>query len=313
MFVVVAGVPGTVAADQPRAGGTVLVAEGETVGDLSALGASVIVRGTVDGDVSAAAGSVTVAETGRVTGYLSGAASKVTIDGRVDGDVSVGTAHLRVGPAGVVGGDLSVGADTVRIEGRIAGNAELGAARITLAETAVVDGNVRYDRDASFTRENGAVVGGSVEVVRSVSGWAGFALFVIPWWVGVVYATLASLAFGAILLVVALTIVGISLTILGAVLFGFVAWAGLVYGRFAVAAYVLGRFDVENRWAALVVGVVGLALVGTVPILGGIVDGMVALLGLGAIAMLVFSLWRRRKYAVDEPVVSGVEGDAPAA
>jgi len=54
-----------VAAAETRSGGTVVVDEDETVDDdLEAFAGSVVVRGTIDGDLTTAGGDVRIAETG---------------------------------------------------------------------------------------------------------------------------------------------------------------------------------------------------------------------------------------------------------
>jgi len=69
LLVVLAVVPG-VAAAESRSGGTVVVAEGETIDEnLEAFGGTIVVHGTVNGDLSAFGGDVLV--TGDVTGDVS--------------------------------------------------------------------------------------------------------------------------------------------------------------------------------------------------------------------------------------------------
>ncbi|QSG16131.1 polymer-forming cytoskeletal protein [Halapricum desulfuricans] len=65
---VVAGTFSGVAAAETRSGGTVVVEEGETVDGLSTFSGTVIVRGTIDGNLDGAAGSVVIEESGVVTG-----------------------------------------------------------------------------------------------------------------------------------------------------------------------------------------------------------------------------------------------------
>jgi len=111
LLVVLSVVPGLAAAE-PRASGSVVVAQGETVDGLEAFAGSVVVRGTVDGDLSAFSGDVTVTESGRVTGNVAGAAGSVRIAGTVDGDVSGAAGDVTVAESGGVTGD---GSDTDRL------------------------------------------------------------------------------------------------------------------------------------------------------------------------------------------------------
>jgi cytoskeletal protein CcmA (bactofilin family) len=325
VVLVLSVVPGIVAAES-RFGGAIVVEAGETVSDLEAVGGSVLVRGTVDGDLSGAAGSVVVEDGGVVTGDLNVAAGSLRIDGRVDGDVSSGAAAVTVGETGVVGGAFEVGAADVRIDGRVDGPATVGADSLVVSPTAVLNGDLRYDADLT----NEGTVVGVVTFDDSISETEfDFQGPTLPWWAGAVYGILTSLLLGAVLLLLfpgtsgrvagtvasrplpavgvglaallavpvslillAITIVGIPLSVAGAVLYGLGIWVALVYGRFAVAAWALDRVGVESRWAALVVGVVGLGLVAAVPVLGGLVDFAVLLLGLGALALTLVAARR---------------------
>jgi len=71
---------------------------------------------------------------------------------------------------------------------------------------------------------------------------------------------------GLVLLFV--TIIGIPLSLAGLVLFLLVLWAASVYGRYALGTWLLSYADLDSRWLALVVGVVTVALLGMVPLLG---------------------------------------------
>jgi len=64
----VASATGVAAAQETRAGGSVVVDEGETVDGVQAIGGTVVVRGTVDGNLQALSGSVVIEQGGRVTG-----------------------------------------------------------------------------------------------------------------------------------------------------------------------------------------------------------------------------------------------------
>lgn len=318
-----------VAAAETRAEGTVVVEEGETVDSLTAIGGSVVVRGTVDGNLEGVAGSVVIEQTGVVRGDVSMTAGSVRIDGQIDGDVEVAAGSVSVTENAEIGGTLKAGTESVDIAGRIGGNAVLGAARVTLTDTATIDGNVRYDEDASFD-DQGASIGGTVTAESSLS-IGGFGIPRIPGWVFSGYAMAVNLVVGAILLLVvpgfsrrvtdtvegeplrsvgigvlalfgvpiglvllALTIVGIPLTIVGAILFGLTAWFAVIYGRIAIGTWALAQADVDNRWLALFAGVVGLGLLGQIPVLGGLLTLATFLLGLGAIALSLIALRTER-------------------
>lgn len=279
--------------------GTIVVEEGETVSSVNALAGSIVVRGTVTGDISGVAGTIHVAEDGRVEGSISGAAGDVRIDG-------------------AVGGDVNIGAGYVRVDGRIDGDARIGAETIVLGPNADIGGEFRYDA-VKFTQDPAATVAGGVVEDSNLRDSVG--AFTLPNWVAWGYSLLANLLLGAILLalfpafsarlagrvsdepaktggiglltlvggpillaLIAITIIGIPLAVLGAIAFGLGIWVGVVYGQYAVGAWVLRRAGRDDRWIALVVGLVGFAILGAVPVLGGLFVFGALLLGLGALA-----------------------------
>lgn len=313
LVVVLGVVPGVVAADQ-RMGSSVVIGPDEVV----------------TGGLEVAAGTVVI--DGRVEGDLSGAAGSVVINGEVTGNVQVGTGSLTVGEDAVVGGNLDAGAGSIVVAGTVRGDATLGADTVRLADTARFDGNVEYDAGTFVREDGAVVSGALVrndDLVVVGSGDAGFGAFDFsPVWFA--WNLVVTLAVGAVLLallparsaqvvrtalsrpvdagiagvlglvaaivgivLLVVTIVGIPVALLGAIVFALVAWAGSIYGRIAVGDWVLDRLDVDGgRWGGLLLGVVGVALVGLIPVLGGIVELVVFVLGFGALALLTYEHYR---------------------
>ncbi|MBV0900668.1 bactofilin family protein [Haloarcula salina] len=314
------------------AGGTIVVGVDETYDSIEGVAGTIIVRGTVTGDVAAAAGTVHVTETGEVGGNVEAAAGTVRIDGTVGGDVSAAGGTVEIGETAQIGGDLDAGAGFLAIHGTIDGTVRAGAEEVVVGPTASVGGDLRYDA-ATFTRDPEAAVGGSVVQDESIGDSAGpdFGAFTLPSWLGVVYGLFVNLLLGAVLLaafpafstrvadrvaesparsggvglltlvlvpivlvVLLLTIIGIPLSLVGAVAFGVAAWVAAVYGQFAVGSWALSLADRDNRWLALVVGLVGFAILGAIPILGGLLELVAFLLGLGALALTLRESYRGR-------------------
>lgn len=322
---VLGSLPGTVAAqDRSGVGGTVVVEEGETVDEVSAVAGAVVVDGTVTGDVSALAGTVYV--NGEVGGDVSAAAGNVEIAGTVHGDVSAGAGNVVIAEGATVGA-LQAGAGNVAIDGTVAGDAAIGADTITLGEAAAIEGDLRYD--GSLEGNTGAVAG---DVTRDSTLGFDVAPTIQPLasWVFALYALALNLLLGAALLAlfpsfstrvadrvasdplrsglvgllvlvgipvllvaIAITVIGIPISIVGALAFALLVWVGVVYGRFAVAAWALSYADVDNRWVALVVGLVAGALLAQLPYLGGLLNFLIFLLGLGALSMALYGHRRR--------------------
>jgi len=328
MLVVLATVPGlAMAAPVQSVGGTVIVAEGETVDSVQAAGGTVIVRGTVTGNVEAAGGSVIIP--GTVEGDVSAGAGSVEITGQVDGDVSVGAGSLTIGPEAVIGGQLEAGAGSIRIAGTVAGDVEVGAGSIVLEPTATFRGDVRYDgelddrgatiegelvRDPSINKDEFRPFGGFGSAVFDFYGFLvnlvlGAVLLLLfpgasrrlssrlqnePLSTGL-YGLVALIGIPILLILVAITIVGIPLAIIGALLFALALWVGSIYGRYAVGEWLVGYVGSDNRWLALVVGLVVIGLLSLAPLLGGLVEFLVLLLGFGGVGVLAVEAIRGRR------------------
>lgn len=302
-----------IAAAESRSGGSIVVGANETVeGDLDAFGGTVIVRGTVTGDLNAFAGSV-------------------RIDGTVGGDVDAAGGDIVLGPDGRIGGNFAAGGGTVRIDGTVAGDAEVGAEEIRLGPTARIDGDLTYG--GNLSRATGATIGGSIsegDVQVGVGPVGG--LPALPGWLSTVYGMLVNLALGAVLILafprfsrsvreravgtpfrsggvglltviavpvalvlLAITIVGIPLMLLGTFLFGVAVWIGALYGRIAVGSWLVSLADIDNQWLDLVVGVLLIGAVTQLPWIGGAVELAVFLLGFGALAATLSRRFRRRR------------------
>lgn len=318
-------VPG-VAVAQSGIGGTTVVESGETVSSLSGVYGTIIVEGTVTGDVSGVAGNIVISDGGTVEGNLDVASGNVQIAGTVEGDVSAGAGTVHLTEGGVVGGTFDVGAADVRIDGTINGDASIGADTIYLGEGASLAGSLTYDGTLEGNLD--AVAG---EITRDRSLGVGLATDIQPflWWVFTVNVFILNFLLGALLLgffprfsdgvanrvaskplqsgaigfgtvvilpvallLIALTVIGIPITIGGLLLFALLVWIGLVYGRFAIGVWLLSYTGVDNRWVALLVGLLVGVILWQIPVVGGLLNFLIFLLGLGA---LVSGLYARRR------------------
>lgn len=315
---VLAALPGVAAAEQ-RAGGTVVVAEGEELDSLTATGGTVIVRGTVTGDVDAYAGSVVVAESGVVEGALRSYAGSLRIEGRVGGNAVAYAGSVVLAESGRVGGSLGAAAGEVTVAGSVRGDVTAGAALVSLAPTAEVGNDVNYD--GRLERAPGATVGGQTRAVDDLG--LGPSLPALPPGTVFLYGVLSNLLVGAILLyfgedfavstaenavlepssalfyglavavavpvgVLALAITVIGLPVAAVVLLALPAlgWVAAVLGRFALGAWLVSFADVDRPAAGLTVGVVLVAVLVRIPFRVGVgVRAGVLLLGVGAVVV----------------------------
>lgn len=326
MAVVVSIVPG-VGAAQSGVGDSTVIESGESVSDVSGVYGTIIIEGTVTGDVSGVAGNIVVRNGGVVEGDFEAAAGSIRIAGTVRGSVSTGAGSIYLTESGLVEGDFDVGAGDVRIEGTIRGDAEIGAETIRLDEAAAIDGSLRYDGSLEGNRD---AVSGDITRDRSLGGDIVTDIQPVATWIFAINAFILNLLLGALLLglfpkfsdgvadrvrtsplraglvgiglvvgipltlvLVAITVIGIPVSLAGLLAFLVFAWVGLVYGRFAIGVLLLSAVDIDNRWAGLVGGLVLAAILGQIPLIGGIVNLSIFLLGVGALAISLVTRRRR--------------------
>lgn len=324
--------PGVAAAEQ-RSGGSIVVEEGETVSeDLTAFGGTVVVRGTVEGDLTAFAGNVIIEPDAEVTGNIEARAGNVRIAGTVGGTATVTGGNVFIADTATIDGDLEATAGTTVVAGSVAGNADLIGESVTLTSTAVIGENVEYatGEEGEFVND-GATIEGSVTRNEDLSTNGNFEGLDVGGPVFGIYGFLVNALVGGLLLlmfpdtsrriadrvvdeplrtggiglltvtgipiaaiVIAITIIGIPVTI--AVLTAFVLslWVATIYGRYAVGAAILS-YDGDNRWADLLVGLVLVAALVRIPVIGGLFELVVLLLGFGAMTERLYQFVRGQR------------------
>ncbi len=337
LIVLFGAIPGVVAADT-RTGGDVTIAAGETINDnLDIFAGNVVINGVVNGDVNVFSGNVVI--NGEVTGSVSAFAGTITVNGNVAGDVGAYGGTTTLGPEATVGGDFESGSGSTVVNGQIAGDARIDSESIVLGSTAAIAGNLEYDGElnrapdatvgGAVTRNAGLGVGPVVETpdtgffdaTLTIYGFlvsfllGAVLLLVFPKFSGRVStaATTAPLRSGGVglltligvpivLVVLLFTIVGIPLSLAGIFLFAVVLWIGTIYGRFAIGTWLLEFAGYPNRWAALFLGLLVVALAARIPFVGGIISFLVLLLGLGALALTAYRTYRGER-TPPEPLV----------
>lgn len=165
LALVVAAAPGVAAAESRTAPG-VAVGPDEHTGDLTATGGSVVVYGTVDGDLEAYAGRVLIAENATVTGNVNAYAGAVRIEGTVEGQVVAYGGRVVQTPTATVRGSLGTVTGAATVGGHVRGDLTALAGRIRLDPTAVVGSDVNYE--GTLVAAPGARVGGRTRRLRDL-------------------------------------------------------------------------------------------------------------------------------------------------
>ena len=267
---------------EKRITGDMVVEKDETVPEVSTAWGDVLVEGRVEEDVRSGFGDI-------------------RIEGPVGGDVHAGSGDVRINAP--VGGDVDVGHGDVYLESeaQVGGEVSLGNGSLERHSSAVVSGVERAGMVSSFDEDS------PFKVFSDVIGWSVMTLGLVA--AAVLLAVVAprplrasarsletspgrSLFLGlgsvpaAVVLSVLLAITGVGLLLL---LLLWPAYLALILFGAIVAAYFLGRKVVlaTGRYRAgdalaAAVGAVIVAVAGLIPILGGLVIVVLALLGTGA-------------------------------
>ncbi len=321
----------TVEGDLYAASDTIVI-DGNVEGDLVAAGGDIQVNGTVSGDLLAAGGNVTVA--GTVEGDARLAGGQLTVSGEVGEDLLVAGGQATITASGSVGEDVIAAAGQLTIAGSVAGSVEGGAGTYERTGTVGGSENVAVGDDADVGDDpvdDDNLILDALKHFVVVVLIGGLALWLMP---GLTRAsaeairrrTLAS--FGSGLLAALgwlLGVIGVVVVIiLAAIIFGLIgfgelggliAFAGLIailvgtFVFFIVCTYLadalvglalagLVRREPGSRWldlGLLAAGAAVVVLLTSLPVAGGWIKLVVAILGLGGLALAAWTGWRGRR------------------
>lgn len=311
---------GTVNGDAYLAGGTITV-DGTVNGDLLVAGGNINITGNVKGDIRVAGGDINI--DGTVGGNITtlGGAIRVDDDSEVSGSMVAGGGNVEV--FGPIGKGITAGAGSLMIANKVGGDVVTGVGQLDLASDAQVAGNLQYMSEEKAGIADGASVSGSIKQQMPPKGpdekdkkallagaAVGFAVFkflsllaigsLLLWAlpvfmknasVAMVKKPLQSLGVGFLVLILTpilavilmVTVIGLPLGLVALLGYFFLLYISKVFAALAVGERVLG--PKQNRYLSLALGLLILILVLFIPVLGGLVDFMAMLLGLGAAVM----------------------------
>jgi hypothetical protein len=319
---------GSIEGDLITGGGTVTVS-GPVSGDIIASGGTLTILSTVGDDLRVAGGTIVVQ--GSVGGDIIAAGGQITIGGPgVQGDLAIAGGSVRIDAP--IAGNLKVGGGTVYINAPISGTVTIDAGEVTLGSKAVITGTLFYKAEKELTKEEGASVIGKVTFEkREVSKMpaaalaAAFSLFMLGKFLMLLVCTLtiglvckrfsktavtkaverpllelgrgllALAALPALSVVALITIIGIPFGVLGILSFITLLLLAWIVAPIVVGSVVYRYFskrDSEISWKTILLGVVLYSIVGMIPLLGGLVQGLLTLLTLG---VLVAISWEAAK------------------
>jgi anti-sigma factor RsiW len=312
-----------------------MVIRGEVQGSVFSFGREHELRGEVTGNLIAVNERVTVAGTIGANAYLLGEHVTVAEGGRVARDAFLGGERVRV--EGELARDLTAGAAHVELGGEVARDVELWSEHASLLAGARVGGDLRANvpEPEGLVIASGAVVAGATDVsvyeAQRQNIWSRYGegrfytwlaiSFVASFLIGLLLHALAPSAFGMplatgrdfvtalglgfafavlsplALLLLALTVVGIPLALIG-----LAAWAITLYLGAVIVAALIGRALLGPRpeglldfGLALALGLGGVFLLRNLPFVGGAAGLVIALVGVGLLVLHAHQLWQRSR------------------
>jgi cytoskeletal protein CcmA (bactofilin family) len=314
----------TVQGDLIASGGTVRV-EGRVDGDLVASGGTVTVAGTVTGDVLAAAGNTTIS--GEVGGDLRAGTGQARIEGRVGEDVALGAGQATVTSDARIDGDLIFGTGQLQLDGAVAGSVLGSTGNYTRGGSASVGGSEQVNVQQPEERQEPTLADRAVDALRryvSILAVGVLLLWLLPrvlrgaataarerplasfgvgilGFIGVIVA-LILVVLATVLVAVVLGLLGLG-SLTGITVFGgllvtavivFLFVLALVFAAPATVGLALGRLLLRRDdrsfpagLGALALGVLVIVLVAAIPLVGGWLQALLVLLGLGALLLTV--------------------------
>lgn len=309
--------PDTIHDDVYASGGTVTI-RGVIDGDVIAAGGDVRVDAVVTGSVVAAGGKVQVS--GDVDRSVKAAGGHITIAANVARDLVAAGGRITVNDEARIGRDVLLGGGHATLDGHIGRNVRVGSQDLTLGERSVIAGDVDYAGPHSIDQAAGATVNGRVSwhVTRRGSGPSVFGAVRLA--VGLfILGLLALLLFPAfmrravedlgrrplqsmgagLLAFVVIPTAALVLCVAGIVIGGWwigaavgVGWLvlnalGTVVASMAFGRWLGGRMGARGAAlvGSLVIGLVLIAILKLIPLLGPFVILVAMLAGLGAVAI----------------------------
>lgn len=312
-------VAGTVRGDVFCAGANVNIT-GIVEGDVICAGQAVRVTGKVLGDIRVAGQSIEL--TGDVQGSATAMGESVifTPESNVARDATVGGSRVHL--EGTIGRDVLGGAESMQVSGKVGRSIDAEVLALTLDSTAQVGSDLNYRSESQAKIATGATIAGQTrftEVENNKQDGAALRFWVAVYgFVAMLMIGLAALLFApraldgvgaavrtrtvfafasgaALLIVVPLVSLALLTSVFGIplALILFMLWVAGLIASYVFAAYAIGWWAVEKfnwpkrgrRLASLVYGLLVMAVISIVPVVGPVVIFLLMLVGFGALAI----------------------------
>jgi hypothetical protein len=319
---------GNIEGDLVAGGGTILVSN-PVSGDAILGGGNITILSDIGDDVRVTGGNIIVHA--GVGGDMIAAGGQIILGGAgVQGDVAIAAGSIRIDAP--VSGDLKLAGGSIYINAPVSGDITIEGGMVTLGSNAVITSSLLYTAEKELTKEDGATVNGKVtfkkrEDTSTSAGMAVafFSVFVVICFLAQFTSTLllgllfkrfsknivtgaverpllelgrGLLTFAAVpvLSVLALiTVIGIPIGIVGILSFILLLLLAWVIVPILVGSVVYRYFSkgaLEVTWKTALIGVFVYTIIGIIPFIGGLAQGLLLLLTLGTIVAVKWDALR---------------------
>jgi cytoskeletal protein CcmA (bactofilin family) len=300
------------------AAGSAVTVDGDVAGDVVCGAQTVVINGSVGGDVLCGAQTLTI--NGPVAGSVRAVGQVVTVNGTVGRNITVGAQNFVLGSNAKVSGEVAIGAQTTALNAPIEHAAYIGSESLALNST--IGGNLDYASSQALSIDK-SKVGGTVtwhasntqpartnaaadrlgmliywlaaallgallviwlapRLVRSVTG-----TMIRRWQASLGWGVLALIGGPILLLVVALTVIGLPAALVAGTLWVLALTSSGIFAGIAVGKIAWQHEAVSQRTLLLaaLAGIPLVMIVGWIPWIGGLVGLVTASWVLGGMLL----------------------------
>lgn len=303
-------------------------------GDVICAAQTINLTGRVDGDIRLAGQTVTVGATVSGNATIAGQSFTLASTGSIGGDATIGSTDTTFN--GPVGRDVAIGGNNVTIASSVGRNVKASAINLHLNSSANITGDVDFTSKNEVDKAAGAVVGGKVsrsEPVKKGTSKNGAVFgFQLAWffycflamlltamaiallfprllqvvsdnamprpWKALLTGFLAFLAMPFIVLILAITVIGMPLAfMLGMLWLVVILLSGPIFG------YYLGRIILKGYHHVLPIMLLGasiLLVLYFIPFIGILALLSATWVGSGMLLLEVFNRFQKPSYAVSD-------------
>jgi hypothetical protein len=304
--------------------GSKIIVNGVINGDIVAIGAIIEIGGEVTGSVRVGGDSVTIA--GDIGGDLVTAVDDIAMLNSANIGRDFVFAGREIDVYAPINEEITGWGSRVTIRDIVGGDVEIGVERLTVASTAEIKGDLVYYSEEPATIESGARIGGTTThepakydmpdfpFIHHFRVWGaviGFFMALIPGIIIILIAPrrskavaeaiktrpLLSLGWGALILIatpiailiLCVTIIGIPLGVIVAILYGLAIFLGQIAFGLFLGYWIIGYArSVDSKGIlilAFLLGFVLLTLVKLIPFVGPVIWIATTIFGIGAMAI----------------------------